>query len=110
FDRVVGNALVGTAIKAKHGCLDLSHDVERRLVTGAERTSGDAVPRHAALQLRVVRGVHPHDAATPAEAGDPNLVRITAVFCCPGGGGIEVPHDLCVADLRNEFADQFRNV
>src|SRR3954451_6946455 len=80
--------------------VQLVHDVERRGGDRRLRRSETAVPRHAGVDLRRVRVVHPYRAAAAAETSDGHLVRVrTVVLSRPGDDRVEVLERLLVGEL-----------
>ena len=70
-----------------------------------------AVPGDTGLEVGAVRGIEPDDAAAPAEAGDPEPGGVAPPFRLgPGGGGVEVLHDLLVRHLGDHLADDLVDV
>ena len=81
--------------------------------TGCLGVSGVASPTTRPYQATpafrpgLVRGVEPHDAAAPAEAGDAELGGVgLALALGEGDGGVEVAHDLLVRHLGDDLGDQ----
>ena len=93
LDVVERNALVLSAVKAKHGRSELGGDVERlRGLLFGRGTVEAAVPGDSGLQLRSVRRIQPGDAPTPAKAGDGQARSIAATRSGSVGTGVAVGH------------------
>ena len=70
-----------------------------------------AVPGHAGLDARVVRGVQPDDAPAPAEPGDADRSGVgAAVGSAPAQRGVEVAHHLGVRHLAHHLLDDVLDV
>ena len=105
------NALILPAVEAEHRGMEGVGDVHR--VPGRQlgrRAIDAAIPGHAALELRVVRGIQPGDATAPAEAGDRERVRVATLARRPGGAGIEVGHHLGVRHPGDDVLEDLAHV
>ena len=87
-------------------CSEPTRSIARFGLTGADIALQPAVPGHAGLQRRVVRGIQPDDAPAPAEAGDAQPAGVGALLRGPGHGGVEVADDLRVGRLGHHLGDQ----
>ena len=69
-----------------------------------------AVPGHGRFQLRIVRGIQPANASTPAEAGHHQTVRVATVARRPAGNVVEIGQYLRVRHFADQVAEQRRDV
>src|SRR5579862_5074824 len=104
IDAIVGDARVGTAVKAQHGRLQVADDVDREPRMQFVRRALDlAVPRHCRLERAAVGRIEPRDASTPAESRDAQPRNVAAVRRGPRRGGVEIGHDLRVGNARHDL-------
>ncbi len=82
---------------------DVDRVLRRQLVL---LTHQPAIPGHAGLHRRVVRGVEPDLAPAPAEAGDAQLAGVAAVGGRPLHRGVQVAQHLRVGHLADHFRDE----
>src|SRR5947199_71719 len=62
------------------------------------------------LEVGVVLGIEPGDAAAPAEAGDGETAGVALVRLRPSRRRIEIRHDLLVGDLGDDLLEDILNV
>src|SRR4030095_1137386 len=62
------------------------------------------------FQARIVGGVEPYDAASPAESGDTEFGGVCLVLLSPRGRGIEIRYHLLVRNFGDHVLDDLAEI